>query len=164
MSVDTGEWKAVSTSRGGPVISHCFFVDDLLLMGEATLRQAETMEEKLQGFYAKSSQRVSSSKSRIWYSPNTKAPLISFIGRKVGMQRTRELGVPIHHKRVKMADYGYLISRVRNRMKNWKWKHLLRGANMLLINMVTSTLPLYVMQTTCLHICYFSFFFSIVFS
>lgn len=36
-------------------------------------------------------------------------------------------------------------------MDGWSWKHLSRGAKLLLIQTVTNTIPIYAMQTTLLH-------------
>lgn len=44
------KWKPCELKRNGPKISHLFFADDLLLLREASVRQAELMEEILQIF------------------------------------------------------------------------------------------------------------------
>jgi hypothetical protein len=37
--VNIGDWKALRAGRGGPLVSHLMFADDLLLFGEATENQ-----------------------------------------------------------------------------------------------------------------------------
>lgn len=45
-----GTWKGVMAARGAPKVSHLFFADDLLLFGEATVRQATNIGRVLQDF------------------------------------------------------------------------------------------------------------------
>ena len=60
-----GKWKTVQVSKGGPEISHLYFVDDLILFGQATVHQAETMRECLDTFCDLSGQQVSFPKLRV---------------------------------------------------------------------------------------------------
>lgn len=39
-TVNSGEWKPISGSRGGPHLLNLFFADDLMLFGEASVNQA----------------------------------------------------------------------------------------------------------------------------
>lgn len=92
---------------------------------------------------------MSASKSRIWYSPNTNRVLAMMLSMKVGMPCTTNLGmylgIPLHHNRVRIRDYQYLLEKVRKKMDSWKWKQLLRGPKLLLIQTVTNTIALYAM-------------------
>lgn len=44
------KWKTCVASKGGPKISHLFFVDDLLLFGETSKKQAQIIIKILHGF------------------------------------------------------------------------------------------------------------------
>jgi len=48
--VTNGAWKPVYASRGGPPLSNLFFVDDLILFGEATMEQAKVIKHCLELF------------------------------------------------------------------------------------------------------------------
>lgn len=50
LAVQRDEWKPITLSRGGPPLSHIFFVDDLLLFGDASVGQMEVMMDCLDRF------------------------------------------------------------------------------------------------------------------
>ncbi|KAL5733231.1 hypothetical protein ACOSQ2_032923 [Xanthoceras sorbifolium] len=56
--VNKGSWKPIAVSRGGPLISHLFFADDLILFGHATTQQAESMKLCLDRFCGSSGQET----------------------------------------------------------------------------------------------------------
>lgn len=65
-SVNKNEWKVVALWRNGPYLSHIFFADDLILIGEAAFSQACLMEHILGRFCGMSGQRVNKGKSWMW--------------------------------------------------------------------------------------------------
>lgn len=78
-AVDRKEWKPCKASRLGPPITHIFFANDLLLIGEVSISQAVVMKNVLRTFCEFSGQKVNLHKSRIWYTPNTSSQLVSTI-------------------------------------------------------------------------------------
>lgn len=66
-------------SKKGPMLSRLCFVDDLLLFGVASTKQASVMEGILQQFYSYLGQRVNMEKSRLLFSTNTRMDLSSRI-------------------------------------------------------------------------------------
>jgi len=65
-----GARNLVTASRGGPPISRLFFDDNLLLFGEATLKQARAIKQCLDMFCAASEEKVNTQKSMIFFSKN----------------------------------------------------------------------------------------------
>jgi len=47
-----GRWKAIPETRGGTQISHLMFADDVVLFGEASIEQAQVIENCLTEFCA----------------------------------------------------------------------------------------------------------------
>lgn len=73
-AVERGEWKPIALSRGGPRISHLFFADDLLLFGDASVKQLEVMLGCLNHFCACLGEKMSVEKSRMLLSKNVGQP------------------------------------------------------------------------------------------
>ncbi|CAL8166302.1 unnamed protein product [Prunus armeniaca] len=109
-------WKPVQICQRGPMVSHLFFADDLILFGKASVALAKVMKQCLDDFCNLSGQRVSFKKSAICVSPNTcsdlarqvaaisGSPLIDCLG--------QYLGVPLIHKRVTKATYLEIVEKV----------------------------------------------------
>lgn len=64
-SVLSNCWKPVKLTRKGPFISHMFYADDLLLLGETSFAQARVMKHVLATFCGISGQRMNRHKSHI---------------------------------------------------------------------------------------------------
>lgn len=69
-AVGNGSWKGIRVSRRSPPISHVYFTDDLLLVGEAPTDQVRIIEGVSADFFAQSRQKVNLTKSKVWFSPN----------------------------------------------------------------------------------------------
>lgn len=76
----------MSLGRGRPSFSHVFFVDDLVLFGEASLENAATMKNIHGQFCAYSSHKMNSGKSKVYFSANTKATVWRMLGNVLGFQ------------------------------------------------------------------------------
>lgn len=57
------EWKSIKIGRSELKISHVFFADDLLLVGEASFKHEAIMERILREFCKEFRQKVNSQKS-----------------------------------------------------------------------------------------------------
>ncbi|KAL5781970.1 hypothetical protein ACOSP7_006999 [Xanthoceras sorbifolium] len=116
--IGKGTWKTLRVSRGGPEISHLFFVDDLILFGQATNHQAELMKSCIDLFCDVSGQQVNFDKFRIFCFPNVitdlandivvicETPLYKNLG--------KYLGVPLIHGRVNSHTYKEIIDKTQN--------------------------------------------------
>ena len=58
-----GLWKPIKLYREGPQLSHWFFVEDLILMGEASSKHMEIIQKCLDVFYWSSGQLVNKDKT-----------------------------------------------------------------------------------------------------
>lgn len=116
-SIVCGDWKPIKLSRNGPPISHLFFVDDLLLLGEASLEQMEVISACLEEFCLASGMKVSASKSRLMLSDNVGHVVASQLSHVVGLAITHDLekylGVPLAHQLVTANTYQYILDKTR---------------------------------------------------
>lgn len=61
-----GRWKPVKSSQFGPVVSHLFFADDLVLFAKASSHQAKVLKTCLETFSQASSHTINFDKSSIF--------------------------------------------------------------------------------------------------
>lgn len=111
-AVDEGTWKPIQLNSGGPLISHLFFPDDLLLFGETLVNQMEFMLDWLEVFCGCFGQKVSVENTRMLVSENVHHNRALELSDLSGFQLTSDhgkyLGVPLIHARKHKEQYRYL--------------------------------------------------------
>ena len=84
--------------------------------------QLERVTKCLDNFCAASGQKVSITKTKVFFSKNVSASLAEDISRRSGFQITKDmgkyLGVPLLHQKVTKNTYSYLIE---NKLLNRKY-------------------------------------------
>lgn len=102
-AVNDGSWEPIYLSHGGPGISHLFFADDLMLFGEASTVQVDTMLQCIQHFCAASGQKINLQKTKIYFSKGVHFTRQMEMSSRMGVGLTGDLGkylgVPLIHKR-----------------------------------------------------------------
>lgn len=91
-SVTNMQWQPFPITRNGPMLSHMFFADDLILFGRATKENITNVMHCLDTFCSFSGQRVNPNKSKILFSKNTLPNDISIVCRIARMEATSDLG------------------------------------------------------------------------
>jgi hypothetical protein len=145
-----GDWTKVKASRGGPGFSHVFFADDLLLFAKANDRNCAAIADVLDVFCSMSGQKVSHTKSKIFFSLNVSALTKHSICDSLGFLPTdflgKYLGFPILHKRQASSDFHIITERVQAKLAGWKSRLLSPAGKLVLIKSVVTPIPKYVMQ------------------
>ncbi|XP_019150554.1 PREDICTED: uncharacterized protein LOC109147346 [Ipomoea nil] len=149
--VNTGRWKGIKASREGPLVSHLFFADDMILFKEATVDQALEMKDCLSSFYTSSGQKMNFHKSTIFFSKNTPIALQESISSLVGIPKVEDpgkyLGVPSVHGKLKKQAFSGILERVQNKLAGWRSRTLSLAGRQVLAQSVLSTISYYSMQT-----------------
>ncbi|KAK2658529.1 hypothetical protein Ddye_005062 [Dipteronia dyeriana] len=105
---------------GGFEDSHLFFVDDLILFGQATRTQAEVMRDYLESFCDICGQQISFPKSTLFYSKNMKDIEACVFAKVCGSPLTKDLGnylgVSLIHYRINNKTYRGLVEKTQIRL------------------------------------------------
>ena len=113
----------------------------------------------LEKFCTESGQKISSKKSRVYFSPNVNESLKDEVCDKLGIRETHNigkyLGFLLRHRGVAKNPYKFIVEKVMSQLARWKAKYLSFAGRMMLIKSVTSAISNYVMQGVALpvHIC-----------
>ena len=86
------KWDKIKASRDGLSFSHVFFANDLMLFTKANSKNCEAIIEVLDNFCNLASQKVSLSKSCIYFSNNVSSRRKRNICRKMGINATNNMG------------------------------------------------------------------------
>ncbi|GLT29392.1 hypothetical protein SLA2020_042640 [Shorea laevis] len=148
------QWKPFKISRGGLPLSHLFFIDDLMLFGTTSLPQVEIIMDCLSEFARRSRLELNLSKSKLSVSPNVQRHLANSYSSACGIPLTSDLGsylgIPILHDRSKPRTYKYILEKMQLKLARWKQNLLSMVGRRTLIQAVTSSIPIYTMQTVLL--------------
>ncbi|XP_054801608.1 uncharacterized protein LOC129305663 [Prosopis cineraria] len=146
-----GNWRPIRLKKDGPLFSHLFFADDLVIFAEATLDQVQVIRQCLDRFCAMSGQKVSYSKTRVFFSRNVNHNRAQQFSDLLEFNRTADLGkylgVPLHHNRVTNNTYQFVVDKMKQRLSSWKATSISFVGRTTLTKSVLNTIPLYCMQT-----------------
>jgi hypothetical protein len=88
LAVEHELWDPIKLARDGLQLSHLVFADDLVLLGEASMKNVGIFNYILSNFCSSSGQKVSHEKSRIFFSKNVTQNDRVQISRSLGFHRT----------------------------------------------------------------------------
>jgi hypothetical protein len=108
--------------------------------------------DALNHFCSMSGQEVSQEKTSVLFSRNVnrglKMTLLSISGFKETSNFGKYLGVPLHGRALKKADFQYLLDQVSNKLSMWKATHLSFAGRVTLAKSVIEAVPIYPMMST----------------
>lgn len=152
--VAEGLWKPIKTSGDGPLISHLFFANDLLLFVEADTSQVVIIKECLLEFSKASGQKVNFAKSLMYFSPSVEDIQAASLCVMTGIPHTDDLGkylgVPIIRSRASKDTYSDLLDEFNKKLTGWKGRCLSLAGYVTLAISIFTNLPIYQMHTSFL--------------
>lgn len=122
-------WKLIKLAREGPMISHIFFTDDLVLFVEASMEQINIIMSCLSSFCLYFREKVNVVKTRICFSRNVNHTVASKISSTSVFNLTNDLGkylgLPSHHNQVCKSTYHFVVGKkMQAKFSVQKAKHL----------------------------------------
>ncbi|CAA0805822.1 Unknown protein [Striga hermonthica] len=148
--VRTENWDPIRLSRGGPAISHLLFADDVLIMAQANIATAITVNKVLHAFADEAVLAINLSKSQIVFSAATSEAKRNRICQQLSIPTTAKfdkyLGFPIIAGRHKISHFEFILERIAGRLPPWRAKFLNKAARTTLARSVLATIPVYFMQ------------------
>ena len=135
--------------RTGVHLSHLFFADDIFLFTRAIARDCTNLNHLLLEFCTMSSQIMSATKSKTWFSPRTprriKVQMAGILGLPTTDRIGTYLGTPIFSTRRTASSYQYLVDNICKRIEGWQAKYLSMAGRATLIKASVTSIPIYTM-------------------
>ena len=143
-------WDKIKASKNGPIFSHIFYADDLMLFAKANSKNCNAILEVLDNFCNMAGQKINVNKSRIFFSPNVTGRKKNTIFKKLGMVATQNLGrylcFPLLHQGRNGNAFNFLIERVQNKLAGWQSKLLSEAGKLVLVKSAAFPIADYYMQ------------------
>ena len=137
--------KGVVASARGPRVSHLFFADDSLVFGRASMSDTKEIQRILRVYELSSGQQLNSSKTSLYFSPNTdnetRDRVKTMFGAQVIKPHEANLGLPSLVGRSKNNTFAHLKQRMANKVSRWKEKLLTHAGKEVLIKSVAQAVP-----------------------
>lgn len=142
----TGGLKGIRLWGADLIITHQQFVDDLMLFGEASLREVRGFKRVLEGFMSASGMAINNDKSCtfIFNTPEAvKAHLTRVLGFRQGELPTRYLGIQLDINSMRIKNWQTLVDRIRKQLQNWSFRILNFSSRVVLLKSVLLSIPIY---------------------
>lgn len=149
-TVDYCAWQPISLATRGPLMSHLFFADNIILTAKVTPLTYESIIDTLNHFTTHSYQTINFHKSKIFFSKNcsttTKTSVLNLFHINEGKTFGRYLGFLIFVKKPSKSDFQFLLDNFKNKLAGWKIKFLAKAGRTTLICSTLNHLPNHIMQ------------------
>ena len=132
-------WNPIKASRSGLAFSLFFFflVDDLVLFANVDTQNCNAINDMLQDFCAKFGQKVSATKTLVFFSPNVDSDLKDNLTNLLGFDSTtnlgKYLGFPLKQPGTWKHHFDFVLDRVKKKLIGWKANLLSIAGRMVLV-------------------------------
>jgi hypothetical protein len=146
-AIDSKLLTGLSLHGISPPISHSQFVDDPLLMGSPTVREASSLLDIMQTFVDASGLECNKEKSQIFFF-NTPPPVQCHISGLLGFNRSslppKYLGIPLINNAHQNSSWKHLLSSFSKKISSWTYRALNLPNHLILLQAVLQALLIYV--------------------
>ncbi|KAL9668474.1 hypothetical protein QQ045_006008 [Rhodiola kirilowii] len=130
-------------------LNHLMFVDDVIIFSKASPGSLLKIKEALNTFTSWSGLNVSEEKSAVFFGGCSESEgnhLASLAGCQKGNLPFNYLGVPLHGKRLKVADFSLIIDKMLSKIKAWSARCLSYAGRLVLVKHILSSIGSYWMR------------------
>lgn len=127
-------------------ITHQQFVHDVMLFGEASLKQVRNFKRVLEVFMKALGMEINKEKSCtfIFNSPNSiKAHLTRVLGFRQGNLPTKCLGIQLDLNPNRMKSWQSTLEKIKKRLASWSFRSLNVASRIVLLKSVLLSIPIY---------------------
>jgi hypothetical protein len=124
-------------------------VDDTLLHGTPTIKEAKAYKKKLEEFGEASRAEINHSKSMIYFfntNPAIQRNLANILGFEQKTLPTKYLGVPLIDMVCRNITWEGFINKPHERVENWTYKTLNLAGQLILTKLILQAIPTYLMS------------------
>jgi hypothetical protein len=125
------------------------YADDIVLFMEHDLEKARNLKLILVAFEQLSGLKINFHKSELFCFGEAQDSTVEYadlFGCGQGQFQIRYLGIPIHYRRLTIAEWKLVEERLQKRLSSWKGKLLSLGGRLVLINLVLTNMVLYMVS------------------
>ncbi|KAI3710195.1 hypothetical protein L2E82_39969 [Cichorium intybus] len=143
---DKGLFKGVKLPRNGPNLTHLFYADDAIFVGEWDRTNLKNLARILRCFHIASGLKVNFNKSRVFGIGAPEAEIANWaniFGCEVGSFPFTYLGVPVGANMNLTKNWKPIVNKFKAKLSKWKSKSLSFGGRLTLISSVLGNLPTY---------------------
>ncbi|KAM1606865.1 hypothetical protein PS1_028017 [Malus domestica] len=155
-AVDQQLLAGVKMNMHFPVISHIFFVDDILLFLKANRQNCCSLVQLIDEYCAASGQAVNFQKSSVFFSSNTPYEVSRELGHILHMQVVNDpgtyLGVPALWGRSNRQGLAFIKGRILKKSHEWALNNLSIAGKEVVIKAGVQAIPAYPMSVFKFHV------------
>eukprot|EP00253_Pinus_taeda_P024711 PITA_24711 len=145
----TGKINGLQLIENGQALTHQQFVDDIMLQGVPTVKEATAYKQIMNVFTMATGMGVNLSKSKIFFF-NTNIAIQRNISRILGFQRdslpSKYLGVPLTAKLMLKSIWEPLINKLQDKVSKWTFRSLNLASRLVLTKVVLQAIPIFMLS------------------
>ncbi|GJU30905.1 RNA-directed DNA polymerase, eukaryota [Tanacetum coccineum] len=146
--IDAGLYKGISLNASF-MISHLFYADDAVFVGEWSASNIITIANVLKCFYLASGLKINFHKSKLMgvgVNSDVVNRAASMVGCSMFTSPLKYLGVKVGANMSRISSWEDVVNKVSTHLSTWKLKTLSIGGRLTLIKSVLTSIPLYHMS------------------
>ncbi|KAK1432883.1 hypothetical protein QVD17_09785 [Tagetes erecta] len=145
-AVNMGIFHGIKLPNDGPVISHLFYADDAIFLGEWSLSNVQNLGRILKCFHVASGLKINFNKSSL-FGVNVDSLdvelAVGVLNCQTGKLPFPHLGIPIGENMARVKSWKPVVDRFTSKLSSWKARSLSFGGRLTLVKAVLGSLPLF---------------------